>query len=60
MRDVTPRQVVKVLHGASVGSFILLVQAEILVALALLASKAHDPGMWEVPREVRHLAYLLP
>lgn len=44
---------VNFLHGASVGSFILLVQAEILAALALLASTNHDPGMREVPREVR-------
>ncbi|WP_245641781.1 adenosylhomocysteinase [Nonomuraea candida] len=44
---------VNFLHGASVGTFILLVQAEILAALALLASNEHDPGMWEVPREVR-------
>ncbi|MEU6711228.1 hypothetical protein ABZ897_07065 [Nonomuraea sp. NPDC046802] len=44
---------VNFLHGASVGLFILLVQAEILAALALLASKPHDPGMWDVPREVR-------
>jgi adenosylhomocysteinase len=45
---------VNFLHGASVGSFILLVQAEILAALAVLASTEHDPGMWEVTGEVRH------
>ncbi|WP_143591331.1 hypothetical protein [Thermoactinospora rubra] len=44
---------VNFLHGASVGPFILLVQAEILAALALVASRDHDPGMWEVPAEVR-------
>jgi adenosylhomocysteinase len=44
---------VNFLHGASVGTFILLVQAEILAALALLASREHDPGMWEVPADVR-------
>ncbi|MGN9782577.1 hypothetical protein ACTMTF_14185 [Nonomuraea sp. ZG12] len=44
---------VNFLHGASVGSFILLVQAEILAALAVLASTENDPGMWEVPGEVR-------
>ncbi|MEV0968530.1 adenosylhomocysteinase [Microtetraspora glauca] len=44
---------VNFLHGASVGNFILLVQAEILAALALLASRDHDPGMWEVPSDVR-------
>ncbi|MFD9943184.1 adenosylhomocysteinase [Nonomuraea sp. NPDC059023] len=44
---------VNFLHGASVGAFILLVQAEILAALALLASSDHDPGMWEVPANVR-------
>lgn len=44
---------VNFLHGASVGNFILLVQAEIIAALALLATRAYDPGMWEVPAEVR-------
>ncbi|MEV6036058.1 adenosylhomocysteinase [Nonomuraea sp. NPDC052116] len=44
---------VNFLHGASVGPFILLVQAEILAALALLASDEYAPGMWEVPAEVR-------
>jgi adenosylhomocysteinase len=44
---------VNFLHGASVGTFILLVQAEILAALGLLAGGRHDPGMWEVPPEVR-------
>lgn len=44
---------VNFLHGASVGTFILLVQAEILAALALLTSCGHDPGIWEVPPEVR-------
>ena len=44
---------VNFLHGASVGTFILLVQAEILAALGLLAGGGHDPGMWEVPADVR-------
>ncbi|MFG1956106.1 adenosylhomocysteinase [Nonomuraea sp. NPDC049028] len=44
---------VNFLHGASVGAFILLVQAEILAALALLAANGGAPGMWEVPAEVR-------
>ncbi|MEU4234825.1 adenosylhomocysteinase [Nonomuraea sp. NPDC026600] len=44
---------VNFIHGASVGPFILLVQAEILAALALLASGQYGPGMWEVPAEVR-------
>ncbi|MFI6706155.1 adenosylhomocysteinase [Nonomuraea sp. NPDC050478] len=44
---------VNFLHGASVGSFILLVQAEIIAGLALLACGEQDPGMREVPAEVR-------
>ncbi|GAA1004979.1 hypothetical protein Aple_035640 [Acrocarpospora pleiomorpha] len=44
---------VNFLHGASVGAFILLVQAEILCALAQICAGALDPGMWEVSSEVR-------
>lgn len=44
---------VNFLHGASVGSFIYLVQAEILAALALLSSQSHEPGLHETPTEVR-------
>ncbi|MFH8986701.1 adenosylhomocysteinase [Streptomyces sp. NPDC017940] len=38
---------VNFLHGASVGPFIHLVQAEILAAIAALARGALDPGMHE-------------
>lgn len=44
---------VNFLHGASVGSFIYLVQAEILAALALSSSQSHEPGLHETPTEVR-------
>ncbi|MFI6485098.1 adenosylhomocysteinase [Nonomuraea sp. NPDC050663] len=44
---------VNFLHGASVGAFILLVQAEIVAAMALLTRGEHDPGIAEVPAEVR-------
>jgi adenosylhomocysteinase len=44
---------VNFLHGASVGSFIYLVQAEILAAMALLSSQAHDPGLHETPTGIR-------
>lgn len=36
--------VVNFLHGASVGAFIFLVQAEILAALGSLATAGHEPG----------------
>jgi adenosylhomocysteinase len=39
---------VNFLHGASVGAFIFLVQAEILAALASLAAAGHEPGMYEL------------
>jgi adenosylhomocysteinase len=44
---------VNFLHGASVGSFIYLVQAEILAAMALLSGQAHDPGLHETPSGIR-------
>ncbi|MFI6819289.1 adenosylhomocysteinase [Nonomuraea sp. NPDC050328] len=44
---------VNFLHGASVGSYILLVQAEILAATALIASQPVDAGMWDVPADTR-------
>ncbi|MBI1758849.1 MAG: NAD-binding protein [Actinobacteria bacterium] len=43
---------VNFLHGASVGAFIFLVQAEILAALSLAGSDA-EPGYHEVPDEHR-------
>jgi adenosylhomocysteinase len=39
---------VNFLHGACVGAFIFLVQAEILAALATLASAGHEPGLHEL------------
>lgn len=39
---------VNFLHGASVGAFIFLVQAEILAALASLATADHEPGLHEL------------
>jgi adenosylhomocysteinase len=39
---------VNFLHGASVGAFIFLVQAEILAALACLAATSHEPAMHEL------------
>lgn len=39
---------VNFLHGASVGPFIFLVQAEILAAAAMLANGGLEPGMHEV------------
>lgn len=39
---------VNFLHGASVGPFIYLVQAEILAATAMLARGTAEPGMYEV------------
>lgn len=40
---------VNFLHGASVGPFIFLVQAEILAAIRMLASNDLPPGIHEVP-----------
>ncbi|WP_412745383.1 NAD(P)-binding domain-containing protein [Krasilnikovia sp. MM14-A1004] len=40
---------VNFLHGASVGPFIFLVQAEILAAVANLAAQPSEPGYYEVP-----------
>ncbi|WP_030608120.1 adenosylhomocysteinase [Streptomyces achromogenes] len=39
---------VNFLHGASVGPFIFLVQAEIIAASAMLAGGGLDPGMHEI------------
>ncbi|MFC5181240.1 hypothetical protein [Actinomadura harenae] len=39
---------VNFLHGASVGAFILLVQAEILAVLTRLTRAEHEPGMHEL------------
>lgn len=48
---------VNFLHGASVGAFIFLVQAEILAALSRLTSGDIDPGYHEVPdTDRRHIA----
>ncbi|MBD0738169.1 adenosylhomocysteinase [Streptomyces sp. CBMA29] len=44
---------VNFLHGASVGPFIFLVQAEILAGVRLLARGEMPPGMHEVPAEDR-------
>lgn len=44
---------VNFLHGASVGAFIFLVQAEILAAVALLADQEHEPGHHELPADIR-------
>lgn len=44
---------VNFLHGASVGAFIFLVQAEIIAALSLLATGQHDTGIREVPADIR-------
>jgi adenosylhomocysteinase len=46
---------VNFLHGASVGAFIFLVQAEILAAVARLASGDIEPGYHEVPDADRRL-----
>ena len=40
---------VNFLHGASVGPFIFLVQAEILAAVAKLARRMVEPGLHEIP-----------
>jgi adenosylhomocysteinase len=44
---------VNFLHGASVGTFIYLVQAEILAATAALAGGDPDPGLHECDDETR-------
>ena len=44
---------VNFLHGASVGAFIFLVQAEILAAVALLAEHEHEAGHHELPSNLR-------
>jgi adenosylhomocysteinase len=44
---------VNFLHGASVGAFIFLVQAEILSALSLLAGVSTEPGLHEVDHTER-------
>ncbi|MFG3439948.1 adenosylhomocysteinase [Nonomuraea sp. NPDC047897] len=44
---------VNFLHGASVGAFILLVQAEILAALGSLTANTHEPGIQEITPELR-------
>lgn len=44
---------VNFLHGASVGPFIFLVQAEILAGVRLLVRGQVPPGMHEVPAEDR-------
>ncbi len=44
---------VNFLHGASVGPFIFLVQAEILAGVRLLARGDLSPGLHEVPAEDR-------
>lgn len=46
---------VNFLHGASVGAFIFLVQAEILAALGSLATGAYEPGMHELDATERSL-----
>jgi adenosylhomocysteinase len=45
---------VNFLHGACVGPFIYLVQAEILAALSLLAAGDRGPGLHECPDTIRH------
>lgn len=48
---------VNFLHGACVGAFIFLVQAEILTALAKLTTSEHEPGMHELdPGDRSHIA----
>ncbi|MFD3686149.1 NAD(P)-binding domain-containing protein [Nocardiopsis sp. NPDC058631] len=44
---------VNFLHGASVGAFIFLVQAEILAAVALLADQEHETAHHELPTDIR-------
>jgi adenosylhomocysteinase len=45
---------VNFLHGACVGPFLYLVQAEILAALSLLAAGDRQPGLYECPDTIRH------
>lgn len=42
-------EAVNFIHGASVGPFIFLVQAEILAGAAMLARGGLDAAMYEVP-----------
>jgi adenosylhomocysteinase len=44
---------VNFLHGAEVGSYIHLVQAEILAAVSLISAE-QPPGLHEVSAEARH------
>lgn len=44
---------VNFLHSSAIGPAIHLIKAEILAAVALLGSQSHDPGMHEVPAELR-------
>jgi adenosylhomocysteinase len=44
---------VNFVHGASVGSFIHLIQAEILAAIARLAGAPHEPGLHEISHDTR-------
>lgn len=44
---------VNFLHGACVGAFAFLVQAEILAAVATLASGGHEPGLHELDATTR-------
>ncbi|MEU1819941.1 adenosylhomocysteinase [Streptomyces abikoensis] len=44
---------VNFVHGAAVGTYIHLVQAEILAATAALSRGGHDPGLHEVPSTIR-------
>jgi len=44
---------VNFLHGASVGAFIFLVQAEIIAATAQLMHTPHEGAHYELPTEVR-------
>ncbi|MEV0615662.1 adenosylhomocysteinase [Nonomuraea sp. NPDC050404] len=46
---------VNFLHGASVGTYIHLVQAEILAATALLTSDDHAPGLHELTPDARRI-----
>ncbi|MFF4534296.1 adenosylhomocysteinase [Streptomyces sp. NPDC001407] len=44
---------VNFVHGAAVGTYIHLVQAEILAATAELSRGGYDPGLHEVPSTIR-------
>lgn len=46
---------VNFLHGASVGAFILLVQAEIVAAIGQAADRDREPGFYEVDHETRQM-----